>query len=264
MSKWTYQECEAHWHGRRLSNNYRSIANCGWNRGREYMEFNEIDGCYDLTLHSTVVVRVFKYKYVINCGGWWTQLTRKKIREWSGVQLNGSYSRTKYIENQFVWYGGKMVSVYYPRMEVDLDGMPLKPLLPTGRKLRKGATKEFTDLAKRVRNVLMPRALMGEFEQIDEQAVDGEEVHELMQLVDAKSGGLFPEFMSTEELAPLFAHRPWSIFGRRSRAYGYSDDGPHDRTGIQCLQANINAAKREWLKRCQPDQIYEIVEKGLE
>jgi hypothetical protein len=228
------------------------------------MEYNEKNDCYDLTLHSTVVVKVFKTKYVVNCGGWWTNLTRKKIREWSGVQLNGDYYR-RYIENEFVYYNGKIASVYYPRMEVSLDGEPLKPVGAHAYKLRKGVTGEFTDVAKRVRQALLPRAMMGEFEQMDGRAYDGYELFKLMKEVGAKSGGLFPEFMSTDELAPLFIQRPRSVFGRRSYAHSYSySDADPVRTGVQCLESNLAAAKREWLKSYPHDQIYETVEKPFD
>jgi hypothetical protein len=257
--KWTFRRCAEHWDGRRQSNNYRSIASCGWNRSREYMEWNKIDKCFDLTLHNTVVVRVFQNKFQINCGGWWTQLTRKKIHEWCGVHLSSCYPRKKYVENEFVWSGGKMVSVYYNHMEFNNDGEPLKPLNPTGYKLIKGSTKEFNDLAKRVRNKIMPRVLIGEFEEMTGRKLEESEVYDLLEYVDEHRD----EYLSTDELEPLFRCRPKMSFGRQRQPWHRHSDA-NERTALQCLHANIAAARRYWMSDTRHKHFYTTVPKEFD
>jgi len=264
---WTFEKCKRHWDGRRKSNDYRSIASCGWQAPSEYMEWNECEKCFDLTLYRTVIVKVFPNKYVINCGGWWANKTRKRVQEWSGVRLANAWPRGKYIEDQFVMNGSWVpTSVYYPRMEVSLDGEPLKPVGATAYRVREGATKTFTDMAKRVRMHLMPRVMIGEFEGVEGKAWDGEGIYELMQQVDASIGGLFPRFMPTDELDPLFRARPRQVFGRtlgRTRHWYFGRDGEElsTRTAAQKLVTNIAAAKRYWMSQHNNRDFYEIVPK---
>ena len=262
---WTFEECERHWEGRHKSNNYRSIATCGWNAAREYMVWNNYEKCFDLTLHSTVVVKVFPNKYVINCGGWWTNLTKKKIDDWSGVQLGNAWPRGYYIENQFVMRGGGPISTFHNNMVFDYDRRPLEPQPAHSRVLRKGVTKPFNAMAKRVRMHLMPRVMIGEFNGVEGDPWDGEGLYDLLRTVDANLGGLFPVFMPTDELDPLFRARPRQVFGRERHWYtwaGYGDDEPA-RDGLQCLQSNITAARRWWIADQPTKDMYETIERKL-
>jgi len=255
---WTFSDCQKHWEGRRKSNNYRSIAKCGWHRSREYMEWNKYDQCFDLTLHSTVVVRVYPDKYVVNCGGWFSNITRKKIRDWADVHLAGQH-HTKFIENKFVYYNGDMVSVFHNNMEFSTSGFPLHPVLPTGYKMRKGATQEFNEMAKKVRTRLMPRILLGEFEGVyddDNMLTERQLLWGIKQFV-ARTEGMFVEQFTTEDLAGFFTLRPQQSFGRpRHQMFE-----PRQRTGLERLETNLNAARRAWLGEHSNRDLYEVVPK---
>lgn len=250
-----YLGWERHWNGRRKSNDYRSIADVGWNRQREFMTWNRYDKCFDLHLWSTVVVQVFPEKFRVSCGGWWTNLTRKKIRAWSGVELAGSY-RGNYAEDHFVYYNGDPVSVFCNGMEFSTSGFPLKPVMPTARVLKRGATQEFTNLVRTVRTRLMPRMLLGEFDKVDADPLTEAQVLAGLHQFATRSEGLFAEEFTTDDLAGFFALRPQQAFGRPVHTFGIVD---YQRTGRQRFEANIAAAKRSWLNKNANRDLYTTV-----
>jgi len=248
---WNYQKCEKHWAGRRAGKAVRTIADCGWSREREYMEFNERDGCFDLTLHSTVIVKVFPDKLRLNCGGWWTQLTRRKIGDWTGVHLGGApYKlRHKIVEDQFLYPHGWSGTPYlfFNGIEIDYGGRVLNPQPYYVKVLKPGASKEFTKVRRAVWERIATRVLIGEFDQRPDDLMTKDnavpsacELWQCMQqIAEYEIGAVIPR----EIVDPLLVRRPKKYFGVVRRRWG--NHGEEElRSGAQLLESSFTAARR--------------------
>ena len=248
---WHFEKCERHWAKRRSGYLRRSIADHGWNHHREYMEWNGVENCFDLTLHTTVIVRVFPTKFRLNCGGWWTQLTKKKISEWAGADLNSGPWRLRQrkvlVEVKFIRVG----SGYYPfynGLEITSDGEVINPQPCHVKKVKPGAAKEFTRVRRAVWERIATRVLIGEFDQREDElhtcgsVPTSEELWECMTEIAAFDiGGIIPH----ELVSPLLTQRPKKYFGKPAHSRSWNRPAPEElRTGAQLLESSFVVARQ--------------------
>ncbi|HEX6826697.1 MAG TPA: hypothetical protein VF077_10320 [Nitrospiraceae bacterium] len=260
---WTFSELQHHWDKRRTGKDRRTIADCGWNHRREYVEWNDYQKCFDLTLHSTVIVKVFPEKYRLNCGGWWTQITKKKIEQWSGAQLGAApwRKRRSIVESEFYYprgYGG-VPYLFFNGLEIDYSGAVLNPQPFHRYKIKPGASREFTRVRRDVWQRIATRVMIGEFDEREDDLAkrsddipDGETIWQHMQeIAQCTPGVVIDPFL----VRPLLVPRPRVIFGRSRHQNRYHSDEP--RSGAQLLQSSFGAALRYYH---QMNHSYEEIE----
>lgn len=229
----------------------------------QWLRYNEREDCYEHKHHSTITVRIYKDKYAVNTGGWNTTTTWKKIHEYACIHVCGKPSPL-FVGDKFVYWDGRgegrAYTEFYDGIEVGLDGVPLDPQPVEVRRATPGVRAEFYAMVKKVRAAVAVRVLVGEFDEVQHTPPDDHETLQLMQMVAAKSEGLFVEYVPHEEIAPLFAQREVLAFGRPRRNFFGVD--PTTTSAKSRLNSSINAAKRAWDAEYSTDDLYETIKRS--
>lgn len=204
--------------------------------------------------HNTDTVLIYPDRYVIYTGGWDTFTTWQNIRN-VVPYFHAVRPRIKSImENKLVgWYdaGKWCYSPFYEGIEVNLCGVPFDPKPCTVRRLKKGETRPFNALAKKVREILGARVKLGEWDNVDLSCQSGWRVWILMEEIATRGGpGLFTEWIDHDTAAPLFAYRGLMTFGKPR-------DDDRYLNSAQRLESNIRAAYTWWIKQHAETELVE-------
>jgi hypothetical protein len=259
MSK-SYHDCAvvyAHRRNKKI-NDWKPVSHNQW------LKYDSISDCYLHKHHNTVTVQIFQHKYVINTGGWDTNITWAKIHEYAKVQTSGRPSPLFVADKFVVWdnTSGRCYTEFYDGIEVSVDGYPLDPQPVEVRRAIPGARAEFYALAKKVRAAVALRMVVGEFDNVQHDAPGDGATLQLMQEIAARSEGLFAEHISFGELAPLFAQREVLAFGRSKIVTHSIYEEPEPTSVKSRLNSSINAAKRAWETTKPHDELYEITKRS--
>lgn len=252
----SYHACETMYAKRRKSNNFKRVSH------NQRLYYDKERDCYQHKHHSTITVEIYRDHYRVFTGGWDTVTTWMKIHEFAPIHVT-SHITPSAIGNKFVVWNGwgrdMKFTEFYDGIKINADGVPLEPQPVQFRRMKKGVCAEFNELARDVRQHLMPRIMLGEFEELDGDVLDGDDLFKLMREVKATSGGLFPEYMSMEKLTPLFVRRPQQCFGK-TKTYMWEADTSYQ-PAIMNLTANIAAAKRMWISKYLTSDQYMTITK---
>jgi hypothetical protein len=235
-----YHKCAEMFATRRSGRDYKVLSH------NQILYYDEYKDCYQHKHHSTITVEVYQHKVRVTTGGWNTSTTWAKIAQFCRIDARhktrphwtgGDFDKVVYYEDID---GTPRVAQYQDGMELDYEGRPLTPIPVHERRLIRGQTKEFYALVQQVKAILLPRALLGEFDEVDVEPLTGGKI--LNGMVNLVGRG--ERFSPHEDLCPFFAIRPQMSFGR-ARWRGRTEQP--ERTSLQRLQSNLNAARDAWL-----------------
>lgn len=255
----TYIEAERLFSRRRKPNAYKR-----WTHN-QVIQYNPTLDCYEHKHHSTVTVRIFREHFQIFTGGWDTTTTWSKIRDVAPSVKIWKHHNPNVVGNKFVWWGWERKQNgrgYYAKftefdegIEVDYDGVPLHPQPYEVRVLRREVMKPFNAAARKVREFVLPRALIGEFdlgEYHRRSALDDEELTDLVMEVATYD---FKD-VTSDIVAPLFFPREQKVFGRVVRwSRGLMPDQPLASAETR-LAANLTAARRGFINGRSSSEVY--------
>jgi hypothetical protein len=252
----SYTDCAVLYAKRRKSNDWKRISHNQW------LYYDAEADCYRHKHHRTYTVNIYPTYYQVNTGGWDTNTTWRKIWEFVRIQV-GRPPTPNYLDSKMVYWhedGVRKFTPFYDGIKVNYNGEPLAPTLPKYRRLKRGMCAEFYELAAKVRKALLPRILVGEFDDMRGSPLDDKDALTAMREIAARSEGLFAEFISaTDPCMALLAVRPQMAFGRPRNWWGIEERKAPN--GLMRLQSNINAARRAWLALHTNSDWYEIIEK---
>lgn len=119
-----------------------------------------------------------------------------------------------------------------------------------------GARKEFYALAKRVRQILGTRALLGEFDGLTTPArmSDTQYLSGMVRLVESTDKE--QRWWTTEEVAPLFYPRPRYKFGTERSTSSYEWTEHCNRPAMDRLDANIKFALTAWERQHANEELW--------
>lgn len=243
-----YGQCKEVFETRRKGRDYKVLSH------NQILRYDAHADCYLHQHHNTVTVKVFPDRYQVTTGGWNTSTTWAKIYQMVPIRtfaVSSPYQGGDY--GKAIRYDDNRVCQYRDGMEFDLQYQPLCPLPITKRVLRRGQRAEFYELVRKVTPFLVPRMLLGEFDESEAEPLSGGRILTGMHNLIARGNMFSPH----DDLAPFFAHRPKQAFGRPIRQWGGVEEIP---SAASRLASNLNAALQAWTYQHSNELVYDSVE----
>lgn len=194
-----YLQCERDYNTRRSGSMWKRVGT------NQILKYDEREDCYLHVHHETCTVKIYRDKYVVNVGGWDTPTTWAKIAEYCPIRTyrprgdNIKHDRLvgwgKWDKTHYEHY-----APFYNGIEVDGNGVPLKPLPVTIERVNKVDTAVFNANVRKVRSALRTRMLVGEWDDapVRHLPTSGQVIDAFAKL--AKIRG----WIDTDLVAPLF------------------------------------------------------------
>jgi hypothetical protein len=247
-----YRKCESQFEHRRKGNNWKRVSH------NQILLYDAERDCYRHQHHSTVTVEVFPDKARVFTGGWDTVTTWAKIREYCNIRVGTAPKRVN--ANKCVyWDRWTKFTPFYEGIEIDEDGVPLKPEPYEKYVLKRGATKEINAAIRAVRDRVTARALLGEFDLNEYVWANERNDEHLCELVFEIAKTPFSEITS-KLVGPLFVQRVPKVFGKDDTwRYRVMERDGTCASAETRLESNLTAAKRAVIGNLRDHDLYDRV-----